>query len=194
MTSSPYSGELRRAPPPPCGAIAPPRLALSSDRGDPSASLPFIAIASELRLVDLALEARSTLDGLAGASSRLSVLAVVPPLPYMLDGVLATPTSPPGVVLGRSAVSTVPLFVIAATGRWLHCHKRGCTDGVTAMVFFLASLQAHLWVLVFLPCLCALVLVAWPTSQACLPSIAAPCLSSWCYPRASMLATTYYCC
>jgi hypothetical protein len=28
-----------------------------------------------------------------------------------------------------------------------------------------------------LPCLCALVLVAWPVSQTCLPSAAAPCLS-----------------
>jgi hypothetical protein len=47
-------------------------------------------------------------------------------------------------MLGRSAMSMVPLLAVAATGRWLCCHNRGCTDGVTAMVFFLASLQADL--------------------------------------------------
>jgi hypothetical protein len=139
-TPSSDSGELQRAPPPRYGAIALPHRVLPSDRGDLSTSPPFVAIASELRPVDLALEARSAPAGLAGAPSRFSVLAVVPPLPHRLDGEPATPTSPPGVVLGRSAVSTMPLLAVAATGRWLHCLNRGCADGVAAMVFCLAPL------------------------------------------------------
>jgi hypothetical protein len=140
MTPSSDSGELRRAPPPPYGAIAPPHRVLPSDCEDSSTSPPFIAIASELRPVDLALEARSAPAALAGASSRFSVLAVVPPSPHRLDGEPATPMSPPGVVLGRSAMSTMPLLPAAATGRWLHCLNRGCVDGVAAMVFCLAPL------------------------------------------------------
>jgi hypothetical protein len=49
-----------------------------------------------------------------------------------------------GAVLGRSAVSTVMLLSVVATGRWLRRHNRDCADGVAAMVFLLAPLQAHL--------------------------------------------------
>jgi hypothetical protein len=54
-TSSLDSGERRRAPPLPCGAFAPPRQALPFDHGDSSVLPPFIAIASERRLVNPAL-------------------------------------------------------------------------------------------------------------------------------------------
>jgi hypothetical protein len=49
-----------------------------------------------------------------------------------------------GDVLGRSAMSTVLPLAVVATGQWLHRHNRGCADGVTAMVFLLAPLRAHL--------------------------------------------------
>jgi hypothetical protein len=164
MTPSSDSGEVRRAPPPPYGAIAPPHRVLPSDRGDSSTSPPFVAIGSELRPVDLALEARSALVGLAGASSRFSVIAVVPPSSHRLDSEPATPTSPLGDVLGRSAVSTMPLLTIAATGQWLHCLNRGCADGVVAMVFCLAPLWAHLWVPSF--SLVSVLLSWWPGQWA----------------------------
>jgi hypothetical protein len=45
------------APPPPYGACAPPRRALPPDHGDLSSSPPIVAIAAELRPVDLALAA-----------------------------------------------------------------------------------------------------------------------------------------
>jgi hypothetical protein len=156
--------QFRRAPPPPYGAITPPHWVLPSDHGDSSTSPPFVAIASELRPVDLALEAWSALAGLAGASSRLSVLAVVPPSPRRLDDEPATPTSPLGVVLGRLAVSTMPLLAVAATGRWLHCHNRGCANSVSAMVFCLAPLWAHLWVHSF--SLVSVLLSWWPGQRA----------------------------
>jgi hypothetical protein len=155
---------FRWALPPPYGAIAPPRWVLPSDRGDSSTSPPFVTIASELRLVDLALEARSAPAGLAGASSRFSGLAVIPPSPRRLDGEPATPTSPPGVVLGRSAVSMMLLLAVAATGRWLHCLNRCCADGVAAMVFCLAPLWAHLWVPSF--SLVSVLLSWWPGQRA----------------------------
>jgi hypothetical protein len=183
---------FRRAPPPPYGAIAPPRQVLPSDRGDSWSSPPFVAIASEFRLVDLALKAWSALAGLAGASAPASWC-----LRWHLHRLIVWTASlqprcrPLGAVLGLLAMSTMPLLAVTASGRWLPCHNRGYADNVTAMTFFLASLRAHLWVRLLLPCLCVHVVVAWPASQACLPIDAAPCLSLCCCPRASMLVTTY---
>jgi hypothetical protein len=190
-TPSPDSGELRRAPPPPYGAIAPPRRVLPSDRGDSLTSPPFIAIASELRPVDLALEARSASAGLAGASSCLSVLVVVPPSPRRLDGEPATPTSPPRCCAwpldrehGAASHHRSHWTVASLPQPWLcrRCRRHGLLprSSVTSPVSSL-----------LLPCLCALVLVVWPASQACLPTVVLPCLSLWCCPRASMLATIY---
>jgi hypothetical protein len=80
MASLLDSGELRRSPPSPCGAFAPPPRALSSDRGDLSALPPFVAFVSARRPVELALGLLDPvwpcLAGASAPSSRCPLLDV----------------------------------------------------------------------------------------------------------------------
>jgi hypothetical protein len=193
MTPSPDSGELWRASPPPYGVSALPCCVLPPDRGDSSTSPP---IAAELRPVDLALAAWSDPAGLAGASALASRCLRWPFISSSVGWQPATPMSPPGVVLGRSAMSTMPPPLpsqpldggLPATTVVAPMHRRHGPlprSSVSSPVSYFSSPLSL--------CSCCGGLASEPGMLA---YAVAPCLSlcCCCCPRAPLLAiVSYYC-
>jgi hypothetical protein len=58
----------------------------------------------------------------------------------------------------------------------LRHHNRGCANGVATMIFFQLFCELTCESSSYLLYLCVHDLVAWPVSQACLPTAAMPCL------------------
>jgi hypothetical protein len=118
--------------------------------------------------VDLAHVAWSTPASLAGAPALALRCLRCPPHCRVGWMATATPTSPPCYARPwarcrpprRRSLRTVALLLQP------RLYRR-----VAALVFYLAPLGALLWVSPPPPCFCALAMVAWPASQACLPML-----------------------
>jgi hypothetical protein len=178
-SSSLDSGELWRDPPPPYGVSAPPRRALPPDHEVSLSSPPIVAIAAELRPVDLALAARSAPASLAGASALASGCLRWLFIAASVGWQPATPTSSPccarplGHEHDAAPSPSQPLDggLVATTVAAPSCCRHGLLpcSSVHPPVSFFSS-----------PCLSVLATVAWPASQACLPMLLLSCSSLCC--------------
>jgi hypothetical protein len=103
----------------------------------------------------------------------------------------------PGVVLCLAAWPWARCCSAVVVAHWmvaLRRHNRGCTDGVAALVCFQLLCELTYEFSPIFSVSKLLVLVAWPVSQACLPTTTMPFLVMWWDSRIPMLASTCCCC
>jgi hypothetical protein len=107
----------------------------------------------------------------------------------------ATPASSRGAVLCLAAWPWFLCCSAVAIAHWMVAfrrHNRGCADGVAAMIFLQLPCELTCESFSYSLCLCIHALVAWPVSQACLPTAAVSCLILCLDPALPMLASV--CC